>query len=81
MTDAQETFRRRMLEGARNYAASEKSDPFAYERALTHIVTGVAGLDSQGRDAFYQATPYQEERVTADGTPYMVTVYKNIERP
>lgn len=71
----------RMIDGARNYAAAEKSDPFALDRAMTHIRTGIAGITPNGEDAFYKAEPHQEERLTPDGRPYMATVYRNIQRP
>jgi hypothetical protein len=71
----------RMLEGARNYAAADRTDPFAYARALTHIRTGIAGLTHTGEDGFYKADPYTEERYLPDGRPYQATVYRNLQRP
>lgn len=72
---------RRMLEGARNYAAADRSDPFAYSRAITHIRTGIADISQGGEDRFYSAEPFTEQRVLPDGTTYSATAYKNIRRP
>ena len=36
---------------------------------------------SSGVDAFYDAKEYTEQRTTADGKEYPVTVYRNIVRP
>ncbi len=45
---------RRWLATARGaaaaYAAGDRSDPFAYHRALSHILAGVAGPDDYGRN-------------------------------
>jgi hypothetical protein len=71
----------RMFEGARNYAAAEKSDPFALARALTHIRTGIAGITQHGEDAFYKADAFQEERPSLGGGSHTVTVYRNMQRP
>lgn len=69
------------LEDATNYVLADKSDPFALQRAKAHMRNGVCGFNQQGQDAFYQAEPFQEERVLPDGTPYMTTVYRNRVRP
>jgi len=71
----------RMLEGARNYAAGEKSDPFALARAHAHILSGVADVKQNGEDAFYKADPAQEQRYLPNGEAYSVTVYRNMQRP
>jgi hypothetical protein len=71
----------RMIDGAYNYAAGDKSDPFTLKRAMTHIRTGVAGIRKDGEDAFYKAEPAQEERELPDGRRYSVTVYRNMQRP
>lgn len=73
--------RRRMFQGAANYAAADRSDPFAFNRGMTHTLNGIASVAQDGRDAFYQATPAQEERFLPDGQSFHVTVYRNIERP
>lgn len=75
-----QTTRRRMFEGARNYALAEKSDPFAFARAMSHTLNGIANIHN-GEDAFYQADPYQETRVLPDGREYNVTAYRNVKRP
>lgn len=71
----------RIIEGARAYAAADRSDPFAFNRAITHMNNGISSVGSRGEDAFYKAEPYQETRYLPDGREYSVTVYKNIQRP
>jgi hypothetical protein len=49
-----------MIRGARNYAQGQASDPFAFNRAMSHIKSGIAGLivdEKSGRatDGFYDA--------------------------
>ena len=50
-----QVMRQRMIEGAKRYAAADRSDPFAFNRAMTHINNGVAGLLPNGEDGFYNA--------------------------
>jgi len=76
----------KMLESAKRYAEYDKSDPFAYARARSHILQGIATpYNSQGQEAFYGADPFQEGRSYTDGggriAEYSVTVYRNIHRP
>lgn len=74
----------RMMTGARNYAAFDNSDPFAYSRAVSHILSGVAGIrpalgprdPRAGEDAFYSADP-----VIEDHKGIIVTTYRNVRRP
>lgn len=69
----------KMLEGAANYAASDTSDPFAYNRAMTRIRNGIADPDN-----YYKAEPYQVMQHLPPefgGAAYMVTRYKNMARP
>lgn len=61
---------------ARLYAFADKSDPFAYSRAVTHIRSGLA-LGDDG----YSAEPTKETRQLPDGTSYQATVYHNVRRP
>lgn len=72
----------RLNEGAKNYALADKSDPFAYNRAMTHVNNGISTVNGE---AYYQAEPYKEERtlVKTDGSKenYFVDAYKNIKRP
>lgn len=75
------------LEDARCYALADKSDPFTYNRVMSHMNGRICGFNSKGEDAFYSAEPYQEERwlppspAHPNGQSYMVTVYKNRVRP
>ena len=78
MTDIRQ---QRLFDGAKNYAAFDKSDPFCHDRCMLHIRQGIAGVLQGGEDAMYSADPYQEERELPDGTRYFVTVYRNVKRP
>lgn len=58
-----------MIAAARRYAASDRSDPFALSRALSHIESGVSSYrrpesrewDIADRSAgFYDASPHRE---------------------
>jgi hypothetical protein len=71
----------RLIDGARHYAAWDKSDPFCLARCMLHIRQGIAGLLPNGEDAIYSADPQLEERLTVDGKPYHITVYRNVKRP
>lgn len=69
-------------EAAKRYAAAEKSDPFAYRRAKTHLLNGVASYaNANGQPAYYDAEPHTETRLLPNGTEYHVTVYRNVHRP
>ena len=69
------------LEGLERYAKADKSDPFTLRRALCHMRNGVAGFTVKGEDAFYDAVEDTEERITADGKPFVSVVYRNRVRP
>lgn len=78
----------KMIEAAKLYALADSSDPFAYRRARTHLLNGVATYaNTKGEEAYYSAEPYSETRRlpnNADGTPgeeYQATVYRNRYRP
>lgn len=82
----QRTISPRMLEGARNYAAADNSDPFALARAMTHLRNGIASLSNErGEDAFYSAEPYLETRQIAlpqgGVLEWQATAYRNRIRP
>jgi len=70
-----------MIKGARDYALADKSDPFAYNRAMSHTMNGIASYLGQSGPGYYEAEAYQEERRLLDGTKYHVTAYKNVKRP
>ncbi len=46
----------------------------------TKLVTVKIGPEA-GSDGHYSATPFPEKRLTADGSEYLVTVYRNRARP
>lgn len=81
-----------MVQGAQRYSQADKSDPFAFRRAMTHIKNGIAGFffDNNGNrhDAFYNAEEGKEERTLPKGqafsdgsNKYSVTTYRNMVRP
>jgi len=62
-----------MRQAAKRYAAAEPSDPFAYQRALAHLRSGVASYAaSEGKPAYYDAEEYR------DGGKLC---YRNVVRP
>jgi len=77
MKHYEERVQKEILDGAALYALSDKSDPFAYSRAISHINNGVAGYDRQRSKPDYFAERQSEERVLPNGEKYMVPVYKN----
>lgn len=90
MTHLHPSYVRDMIQGARRYAQADKSDPFAFSRAMSHINSGVArpSFDGNGNrhDAYYDAQEAREKRVSSrpfsDGsTTYDVTVYRDMKRP
>lgn len=83
---------KRMVEGARRYAAANRSDPFALARALSHVANGVAGYrwqaNNEREDAFYDAKQGTEDRtlpkgqVFSDGSnKHKVVVYTDVKVP
>jgi hypothetical protein len=78
----------KLVEAAKRYAAADRSDPFAYRRALCHLSNGVAhwnnGSPRDPKDGFYDAEEYQETRHMPppfERTEYKVIAYKNMARP
>lgn len=75
---------------ARRYAAADRTDPFAYRRAVTHIKNGVAQFSTTDKDGsliacYYDAQGYQEKRsyTKSNGelVEYAVPAWKNMIRP
>lgn len=86
--------RARMIAEGRNYAKSDRTDPFTFNRVMSHIDNGVATyrrdrgreiVEVEQGDAFYKASPYREARtmISYDGKPttYDVVRYMNVSRP
>jgi hypothetical protein len=82
----------RMIAGAHAYAAADRSDPFAFSRALSHINNGIAGVRTNENgdkvDAFYNAKPVVQTRKLPAGqmfsngaNTYQVTTYDAMVRP
>jgi len=69
------------IDAARRFAAADKSDPFAYGRAMAHLRSGLAGYDARGNSCFYDAEEATETRKLPDGTEYQARVYRNVVRP
>lgn len=67
--------RESIIELAEAWGKANKSDPFAAQRALTHLRNGVADLTS------YQVVFGPETRTTATGAKYTVQVPRNLARP
>ena len=67
----------RVLNGAKRYAAFDKSDPFAFARALCHINQGICGFTAEGHDGHYDA----EEHSSFGVGGVVITHYTNIARP
>lgn len=70
------------VEAAKRYAAADRSDPFAFSRAMTHLNNGVASTGE------YEAEETTETRHLPEGiqlsngdTSYQVVGYKNVKRP
>lgn len=91
--DAKAKAKRRMLDGARRYAQSDKSDPFAYARCVAHINNGVASVSRPankeyeipgGVAAYYDADAKIETRkIVANGEEIVwdAIVFTNAVRP
>lgn len=78
----------RFFDEARLYAAADKSDPFVFDRAVTHIKNGIAVNSQDGKPVHYTARQATETRRLAgtatfsDGsTEWQAAVYKDIARP
>ena len=67
----------RVLNGAKRYAAFDKSDPFALARALCHIRQGLCGYTEDGREGWYNA----EEHSTFGVGGVVTVTYTNVVRP
>lgn len=65
-----------MLQSARDYAAGDRSDPFTFARAMTHLHNGIASAECR-----YEAEEGTETRTLPDGRTYQATVYWNMKRP
>lgn len=62
--------RQEQIDGALAYARADKSDPFAFNRAISHIKNGIASIRAEkgpwgrkaGEDAYYSADPVRVPR-------------------
>lgn len=85
------------VKAAQRYAAADKSDPFTFNRAMTHLANGVAGIrqddgefnGSTGQIAIYNANITVEEAsssgsplgVLGDARTYNSVGFRNMVRP
>ena len=81
------------IEALQRYAAADRSDPFALQRAMTHMrgricsFTAMRSFDHGGKvsyhedEAFYDAIEQSEMRRLPTGETYPVVVYRNRVRP
>ena len=85
MNNVQAAQRQRYVEAAKRYARANASDPFAFNRCMTHIDNGIVGIirdgDKEGEEAIYTADEFLEERQAHTGGSYTVTAYRNVKRP
>ncbi len=72
----------------KDWAAANKSDPFAFNVAMSHHNNGISGYDDKGDYRGYEADAYTVERHLPDGlvlsngsTSYPVREYRNVKRP
>lgn len=76
---------KRMVHAAQRYAAADRTDPFTFNRAMTHIANGVAGFRHEPNgtrvEAFYNAKEVKVKRKLASGEEYEVVGYDNMVRP
>jgi hypothetical protein len=79
--------RLRYEQGARRYAAGDKSDPFAYARAMTHMNSGLCGYTPNGKEEhYYDAVEGRETRrlpaipPATEGEEYTVPSYSSRKR-
>ena len=79
--------RARVLEGAKIYAEFDRSDPFAYNRAMSHFASGISTIEEsdKGKLLCYGGERFREKRfyVGPDGREvhYDVPSFRNIHRP
>lgn len=84
------TYLQRALRGAVDYAKADRSDPFAFSRAMTHLQVGVCNPRFHGTrvDCLYEAESVIETRQLRKGVSfsdgsnkYLVQGHKNMVRP
>lgn len=78
-TEAQIKVRQRHIEGAKLFAAADKSDPFTFARAMTHINVGICN-DAAAYEAEAQAESRSYE-FSGQTVEYVATGYRNLKRP
>lgn len=82
--------RNRVMElAAKRYAAADRTDPFAYSRAMSHLRSGVAQYSVEGSGTevtgYYDAEGYREGReykkATGEIVKYEVQAWRKMVRP
>ena len=82
-----QTIREKQIAGAKLYAASDRSDPFAFSRAMSHINNGCC-RDEDGLEQVYcnarrdiETRTLDPGMVFSDGSnTHPVTVYRDVSR-
>ena len=73
---------RTVIDGAKRWAEANKSDPFAFNTAISMCVSGVSTLTTpDGKPGYYDAEPGTEQRKDQKGQDYRVASFKNLARP
>ncbi len=60
MKDAKAKNYERLVEAAKRYAASDPSDPFVFDRCMTHLLRGMCSPNDKGEDCHYDASTSME---------------------
>lgn len=85
MPDPRQLYIARQLEQAKLFAKADRSDPFAYARARTHILNGLAMPKQDGSPGGYNADEIHTKHtlVRGDGSilEYTKEDYINRQRP
>lgn len=82
LSTVNDNVRRRAIEAAQRFASADKSDPFTFDRMITHLEVGI-GWDHSGQGKSlhcYDAEKSSEERETPLGDKYHATVFRNLTR-
>lgn len=78
-------YEQKQVEGAIRYAKADRSDPFAFNRAMSHIQNGICRTPpDKGGDYGYSAKLIKERRsydTGAEKIEFFVDAYIDIQRP
>lgn len=71
----------RLIEAAKRYAAADRSDPFAFNRAMAHLSNGVCTGDKNHYDAELHHELRSIEMPNGHKLEWQAEVYRNLVRP